>query len=275
MKVNEMKIAILKISGKTINEFISTGNWIKKIKKLKKIYQGIIIVHGAGKDITSWAEKLGFESKFINGQRVTTSELMDVAAAVQAGLINSKLNAKLNSAGFISAGFSGIDRGSFVAEYINGKELGFVGKPYLSNSVKWILDLLEENVIPLFSSVCRDSHGNLMNVNADIFTGALAKAVYADTVFFFSDVEGVKINGKIKSFITEEEIESGILSGEINNGMIPKLKSCSALIKEGINNIWIGAELSEKAISKLNKKYENGTWISGTAGKEYELYGAA
>jgi acetylglutamate kinase len=114
-----------------------------------------------------------------------------------------------------------------------------------------------------------------MNVNADIFTGALAKAVYADTVFFFSDVEGVMINGKIKSFITEEEIESGILSGEINNGMIPKLKSCSALIKEGINNIWIGAELSEKAISQLNKKYENGTWIAGTAGKELELYGAA
>ncbi|HVO74513.1 MAG TPA: acetylglutamate kinase [Ignavibacteriaceae bacterium] len=270
-----MKIALIKISGKTINEFITTGNWVKKLKKLKKIYDGIIIVHGAGQDITSWAEKMGFESKFINGQRVTTPELMDVAAAVQAGVINSKLNAKLNSAGFESSGFSGIDRGSFVAEYLNGKELGFVGTPYLASSVKWIIDLLEENVIPVFSSVCRDSHGNLMNVNADIFAGALAKAVFADTVFFFSDVEGVKINGKIKSFITEEEIENGILSGEINNGMIPKLKSCSALIKEGIKNIWIGSDLSDKAISQINKKYENGTWIGGTADKEYELYGAA
>jgi len=270
-----MKIAILKISGKTINEFISTGIWTKKIKKLKKLYEGIIIVHGAGKDITRWAEKLGLESNFINGQRITTSELMDVAAAVQAGLINSKLNAKLNSAGIESAGFSGIDRGSFVADYLNGKELGFVGTPYLSGSVEWIINLLEQNVIPVFSSVCRDVNGSLMNVNADIFTGVLAKAVHADTVFFFSDVEGVKINGKIKSFITEKEIVNGILSGEINNGMIPKLNSCSALIKEGINNIWIGSDLTEKEISQLNKKYENGTWITGSADKEYELNGAA
>jgi acetylglutamate kinase len=200
---------------------------------------------------------------------------MDVAAAVQSGLINSKLNAKLNAAGIESAGFSGIDRGSFVADYLNGKELGFVGTPYLKGSVKWIINLLEQNVIPVFSSVCRDANGNLMNVNADVFTGAIAKAVHADTVFFLSDVEGVKINGKIKSFITEQEIVSGILSGEINNGMIPKLNSCSALIKEGIKNIWIGADLSEKAISQLNNKYENGTWITGSTDGEYELNGAA
>jgi acetylglutamate kinase len=229
----KMKIAVIKISGKTINDFISNGIWIKKLKKFKQLYKGIVIVHGAGKDITSWAERLGLESKFINGQRVTTSELMDVAAAVQAGLINSKLVAKLNSDGIVSAGFSGIDRGSFVAEYVNGKELGFVGTPFLSGSIQWINDLFEQDVIPVFSSVCRDSAGNLMNVNADVFAGALAKAVDANTVFFFSDVEGVKLNGNIKSFITEEEIENGILSGEINNGMIPKLKSCTALIKEG------------------------------------------
>jgi len=248
-----MKIAVLKISGKTISEFTSTDIWINSIKNLYNDFQGIIIVHGAGKDISEWSEKLGHETKFVNGQRVTSMGQMEVVAAVQAGLINSQLAAKLNSSNFGAMGLSGIDRGTFIANYFD-KELGYVGKPELVGSANWIIELLDEGIIPIFSSVCRDASGNLMNVNADLFAETVALAVKADSVFFVSDVDGVKISGSVVSSLSEDEIISGVVDGQITDGMIPKLKSCIELLKMGINKIWIGSQL-------LDQEKLNGTWI--------------
>ncbi len=265
-----MKTAVIKISGKAINEFSNTDKWISMLKDLYENFSGIAIVHGAGNNISEWSGKLGLETKFINGQRVTTGAQMEVVAAVQAGLINSRLTAKLNSFGFESTGLSGIDRNTFTAEYFN-KELGFVGKPILTGSAKWIFDLLKSNVIPVFSSVCRDAAGNLMNVNADIFAEVLAVAINADTVFFISDVEGVTINGSVKKTLTEEEIINGIINGDVTGGMIPKLNSCMELLKKGINKIWIGSRLNFYSRQNKDEESENGTWIINTNESEYEL----
>ena len=257
-----MKTALIKISGKTINEFLSTDKWIEIFKNLKFEYDGIILVHGAGKTISEWSEKLGLETKFINGQRVTTKEQMEVVAAVQAGVLNSQLTAKLISSGLEATGVSGIDRGTFIAKYFE-EQLGFVGKPVLVGSIYWIKDLLNSNVIPVFSSVCTDAKGNLMNVNADIFAESLAAALQIDTVFFVSDVSGVILGGSIKESLTESEIIRGIVDGEIKDGMIPKLHSCIDLLKKGINKIWIGCE--------LNNIFNNGTWIVNSDERQYEL----
>jgi len=266
-----MKIALVKISGKTISEFLSTDKWIEIFKKLKLEFNGIVLVHGAGKSITEWSEKLGLETEFVNGQRVTTKEQMEVVAAVQAGVLNSQLTAKLNSSGFKAAGHSGIDHGSFVANYFN-ENLGYVGKPELVGSIDWINDLLAGQVIPVFSSVCADTGGNLMNVNADVFAESLAAAIKADTIFFVSDVEGVKINNSVRTTLTEEEITTGIVNGDITDGMIPKLQSCIQLLKKGINKIWIGAQINyQPKISIIN----SGTWIINQDEKQYELHRTA
>ncbi len=257
-----MKTALIKISGKTINEFLSTNKWIKIFNSLKLEYDGIILVHGAGKTISEWSEKLGLETKFINGQRVTTKEQMEVVAAVQAGVLNSQLTAKLISSGLEATGLSGIDRGTFIAKYFE-EQLGFVGKPELVGSIYWIRDLISSNVIPVFSSVCTDTKGNLMNVNADIFAESLAAALQIDTVFFVSDVAGVILGGSVKESLTENEIITGIVDGEIKDGMIPKLHSCIDLLKKGINKIWIGNE--------LNNYSKNGTWIVNSNERQYEL----
>ncbi len=262
-----MKIAVLKISGKTISEFISSEIWIDAIKNLYKDFQGIIIVHGAGKNISEWSEKLGHQNEFINGQRVTSAGQMEVVAAVQAGLINSQLLAKLNSSDFEAVGLSGIDRGTFVASYFD-KNLGYVGKPELVGSAKWINQLLKERIIPVFSSVCRDADGNLMNVNADIFAESLSLAVKADSVFFVSDVDGVKLNGNVVNSLSEDEIIKGIVAGEITDGMIPKLKSCIELLKMGINKIWIGSKVT--GINEIN-----GTWIITKTESGYGKVGIA
>jgi acetylglutamate kinase len=263
-----MKISLIKISGKTITEFVNTDIWIKTIKSLKKEYDGVVLVHGGGKSISQWSEKLGLENKFVNGQRVTTFEQMEVVAAVQAGVLNTQLSAKLNSSGLSAMGLSGIDRGTFKAEYFN-KDLGFVGKPELSGSANWINSLIKSNVIPVFSSVCMDKNGNLMNVNADVFTGTLAAAINAEIVFFVSDVDGVKINGVVKSTLTKEEIVAGIANGDITDGMIPKMQSCMELLSKGINKIWIGSQI-ENQFDFDNGNTGNGTLIINKA-LEYEL----
>ncbi len=263
-----MKIALLKLSGKTLNDLLFTDKWLDSIKLLKSSFDGLIIVHGAGKDITEWSDKLGLKNEFVNGHRVTTQEQMDVVAAVQAGMLNAKVVARLVSSGFESAGHTGIDRGTFKAEYLD-KKLGFVGKPVPANSADWILELLEKNVIPVFSSVSMDSEGKLMNVNADLFAETMALALNIDTIFFASDVEGVKISGETKHSLSEKEILDGIESGDITEGMIPKLTSCIALLKKGIHKIWIGSKI-ENNNSVLNE-VKNGTWITTKYESEYEL----
>jgi len=235
------KIAIIKLSGKSVDDFTSSDKWISLIAELYKSFTGIILVHGAGKMITEWADKLGHETVFVDGHRVTTAEMMEVVSAVQGGLINSQLVAKLNSSHLEAIGTSGVDRKSFTAVYMD-KKIGFVGKPEVTGSISWIEELLAKKVIPVFSSICSDEDGNLMNVNADLFTEVLAAAVKADTVFFVSDVDGVIINDSVKEFLTPEEIKSGIKSKQITGGMVPKLKSCSSLLDKGVKKIWIGSD---------------------------------
>ncbi|MFA3783686.1 acetylglutamate kinase [Melioribacteraceae bacterium 4301-Me] len=255
-----MKIAVLKISGKSLETFFDSNRWETPLKKLRMVYDGIVIVHGAGKNITEWSKALGHEVKFINGQRVTSKEVMDVVAAVQSGLLNSKIVSKLNSIGIKAIGLTGIDRGSFVAKIID-KNLGYVGIPELVKPIDWIYDLLNEKVVPVFSSICRDKEGNLINVNADIFTEVLSTSLKAESVFFLSDINGVIINGAVQKYINEREIIEGISNGEITEGMIPKLNSCVELLNKGIKKVWIGSTNLESIFESVSNDQQVGTWI--------------
>jgi len=258
-----MKIALIKISGKALNQLFESTKWTHSFKKLMNIYDGLIIVHGAGNTISDWTKALGYESTFVNGQRVTSKEIMDVVVAVQSGVLNTKIVSSLVSNKFNSIGLSGIDRATFVAEQFDA-ELGFVGIPKLIGDVTWITDLIKSKTIPVFSSVCRDSEGNLMNVNADIFAEVLASSIKVETVFFISDVDGVKLNGSYKSNINKEEILLGISNGEITDGMIPKMHSCLGLLNKGINKIWIGSKIQEVNFNEYGFN-SGGTWILQSA----------
>jgi acetylglutamate kinase len=260
-KGGDMKTAVIKFSGKALDDFFTNSKWIELIRNLKKTYEGIVLVHGAGNKISEWSYALGIEPRFIEGQRVTDKYTMEVVAAVQSGLLNAKIVSHLQINNFDAVGLSGIDRGLFTAEYVNEK-LGFVGSPKISGNSDWIFSLLNEGVIPVFSSLCRDHDGNLMNVNADIFTHALAKVISADTVFFLSDVNGVKLNGVTQSYILDSEINEGIQNGHITGGMIPKLKSCKKLLEDGISKVWIGSELFDINFNDFHNSINlKGTWI--------------
>ena len=254
-----MKIAVVKLSGKAIEDFISNPGCLKVIKKLHANYDGLIIVHGAGNQISEWTTALGGENNFINGQRVTDEFSMNVVAAVQAGMINSRITGFLCSRDLNASGLTGIDNNIFVADYTDDK-LGFVGVPKINKNISWLKDLMLTSTIPVFSSICRDESGNLMNVNADIFTNILAASLNAETVFFVSDVKGVILNDKVKKEICQDEITEGINNKQITGGMIPKLQSCAALINAGVKKVWIGNNLSG-LLNTGSSGITEGTWI--------------
>ena len=133
MRENKMKIVVLKLSGKALHEFTTNSHHVDMMNDLKSHYDGVVVVHGAGKMISEWSETMNVATSFINGHRKTTKETMDIVSAVQGGLTNSTITSHLHAKGFEATGLNGIDRGLFVADYLD-KELGYVGKPILTGS---------------------------------------------------------------------------------------------------------------------------------------------
>ena len=257
-----MKTIIIKLSGKVLNSFSTDSKWLDIIKEIKKEYDGLVLVHGGGNKITEWSAAMDLQSQFVNGHRVTDEKTIEIVAAVQSGLLNTQIIASLQSKGIDASGFTGIDQGLFTADYLDAK-LGYVGNPKLNGKADWLISLLEKNIVPVFSSLCSDKDGKLMNVNADLFTKELALALSADTVLFLSDVEAVKLNGEPKSYLTYNEIIEGIEQKEITEGMIPKLKSCLELIDGGVNKVWIGNDLTNfNFTNKPGKSDGKGSWIT-------------
>lgn len=249
-----MELAIIKISGKSLEDFTNGTTGINLIKNLQKKYSSVILIHGGGKIISEWSQKLGIQPDFFEGQRITSKESMEITAAVQGGLINSRLSAYLQTNMIKAIGLNGIDMNLFQAEYLNEK-LGYVGMPVANSDSQWLKDLLKNNIVPVFSSICRDKDGNLMNVNADLFAGAVAKLLKADSIYFLSDIEGVRLKGEFQDSLSIDDLNTGLSSGEITDGMIPKVTACINLIKEGISKIWIGNQLYN------DEQSMKGTWI--------------
>jgi acetylglutamate kinase len=255
-----MKIVILKLSGKALTQFTTNKKYVELLSNLKSIYDGVLIVHGAGKMISEWSNAMNLSASFVNGHRKTTREIMDVVSAVQGGLTNSKITGFLHANGFEAAGLNGIDRNLFVADYLN-KDLGFVGVPKLTGKIDWLKEMMRSGVIPVYSSVCRDNDGNLMNVNADLFAKELAISLAADTVLFVSDINAVKIEGVDVGEMSEEDIINGIKKGQITDGMIPKLESSIELIKKSVKKVWIGNNPTELGFNAELQIGKSGTWI--------------
>ncbi len=258
-----MKSVLLKLSGKALSEFTTNHHYIDMLKELKANYDGVVIVHGAGKMISEWSSAMNLASSFVNGHRKTTKEIMKVVSAVQGGLTNSTITSFLNAKGFESTGLNGIDRNLFVAEYLD-ESLGFVGVPKLTGDTAWLNDLMASDIIPVYSSVCRDADGNLMNVNADLFAKELAIALTVDTVLFVSDVEAVKIGGIEMQEISEYDVISGIANGHITDGMIPKLESSVELLNNDIKKVWIGKNPTKLKFNSTLLNNMCGTWIVET-----------
>jgi acetylglutamate kinase len=222
-----------------------------------------IIVHGGGKDIARQLALLNKEFTFVEGMRVTDSEMAKVVQMVLSGDVNKRIVNALLTAGINAAGLSGVDGNLFNASkmLVNGQDIGFVGQIDKVNS--GLIDIFRANkIIPVISPISRDNSGCIYNVNADLAASELAMAIKADDLIFVSDVPGVLINKTVKKEIRTQEIEILIAQGHITGGMIPKLRSAAEAVTRGVGKVHIcGWKDSTTLRNELTTDTSTGTVI--------------
>ncbi len=237
------KIIVVKYGGSAMSNEELQKNVIKDVTLLKLVGFKPIIVHGGGKAISSWVNKVGKQAEFVNGLRVTDEETMEIAEMVL-GRVNKSLVSMVQELGVKAVGISGKDGGLLKVDkkYSGGQDIGYVGD-IKEVDAKILYDLLENDFLPIVAPVGMDDNFETYNINADDAACAIAKAVGADKLVFLTDVEGLYRDFEDKSTfisrLTASEADDLINSGIIGGGMLPKLGNCTSAVKNGVNRVHI------------------------------------
>ena len=237
------KIIVVKYGGSAMTDENLQKSVIRDVTLLKLVGFKPIIVHGGGKAISSWVKKTGKQSEFVNGLRVTDAETMEIAEMVL-GRVSKQLVTMVESLGSKAIGISGKDGGLLHVKkrYSNGQDIGYVGE-ITKVDPKVLLDLLDQDYMPIVAPIGLDEHFDTYNINADEAASAIAVAVGADKLVYLTDVEGLykDINDK-SSFISRisvSDAEKLIKDGYIGGGMLPKLANCTNAVRGGVNRVHI------------------------------------
>ncbi|MBU3875362.1 acetylglutamate kinase [Faecalicatena sp. AGMB00832] len=237
------KIIVVKYGGSAMIDEELKKQVIEDVTLLKLVGFKPIIVHGGGKEISRWVNKVGMEPHFINGLRVTDADTMEVAEMVL-GKVNKSLVQLVEELGVRAIGISGKDGGLLKVDkkYSNGEDIGFVGEVKEVNA-DILYDLLEKDFLPIVCPVGMDDEFNTYNINADDAACAIARAVKAEKLAFLTDIEGVyKDPDDPKTLISElwvEEAQKLMKEGYIGGGMLPKLQNCIDAIESGVSRVHI------------------------------------
>lgn len=237
------KTIVIKYGGSAMIDDELKKNVIEDAVLLKLVGFKPVIVHGGGREISRWVEKVGMKPEFINGFRVTDEDTMELAEMVLAR-VNKELVAMVQSLGVKAAGICGKDGGLLKVDrkYSDGKDIGFVGD-IKEVDIKIIEDLLDDDFLPIVFPVGMDDSFRTYNINADEAAGAIAKALKAEKLAFLSDVEGVRRNADDPDSVISElyvhEAEEMIKTGAIRGGMLPKISNCIDAIESGVSRVHI------------------------------------
>lgn len=235
------KTIVIKYGGAAMVDPKLRADVMADIVLLKTVGVNPVIVHGGGKDITRAMEASGMEVEFKAGQRVTTTEAMEVVRTVLAGKVNQELVRALNEHGNIGVGVNGIDGGTIIAEPAS-PELGRVGRIKRIND-SLLQDLIAADYIPVIASVAIGNDGGYCNVNADVVAAQIAAATGATKILFLTDVDGLYLDFDQKdtlvSQLSLDEAKDLIQGGTLSSGMIPKLRSCVEALEGGVPSAYI------------------------------------
>ncbi len=237
------KIIVVKYGGSAMIDEELKKQVIQDVTLLKLVGFKPIIVHGGGKEISRWVEKTGMEPEFINGLRKTDEATMEIAEMVL-NKVNKSLVQNVQSLGVNAVGVSGKDGGLLKVEkkYSDGQDIGFVGEITEVNP-KIIMDLLDNDFLPIVCPIGMDDNFVTYNINADDAACAIAKAVNAEKLAFLTDIEGVYKDkddpDTLISELTIEEAKDLIGDGFIGGGMLPKLNNCIDAIEQGVSRVHI------------------------------------
>jgi acetylglutamate kinase len=226
-------IIVIKIGGSTLG---SHDTSLQDIVQLQKNGQPVVIVHGGGKTVTDWMDKMGVSTKFVRGLRVTDVATLQVVVAVLAGLVNKELVAELNGLGGKALGLSGVD-GALIETKLKDEDIGLVGEIVKINTEPLKM-ALKAGYIPVvappgYLPPQPNQVAAILNVNGDTAAAEIAAALKASKLIFLTDVDGVLDSSKkVMSQLHPQEVQKLVASGVASAGMIPKLEACLLAVKD-------------------------------------------
>lgn len=235
------KVVVIKYGGNSmINEELK-DSVMRDVVLLSLIGVKVVLVHGGGPEITEMLKKVGKESVFVDGLRVTDKETADIVQMVLAGKINKSLVALIGNKGGKAIGLSGMD-GHMIAAKVKDERLGFVGEITKVN-VAPILDVIDKGYIPVISTIGCDHEGNVYNINADTAAAKIAGELGAESLISMTDITGILKDkndpATLIPVVRTADAPELIANGTIGGGMIPKVECCINAIRWGVNRVFI------------------------------------
>ena len=238
------QVVVVKYGGNALagaSEDDALALFAQDIVLMRQVGMRPVVVHGGGPQISDLMTRLGKQSEFRNGLRVTDGETVDIVRMVLIGQVNPQLVAAINVHGPLAVGVSGEDAG-LIRAVARHADLGFVGDVESINPT--ILNaLLDDEFIPVVATIGTDSAGQAFNINADTVAGAIAEALGAEKLVYLTDIEGLRRaiddpNSLIRQ-TTPDELEALMADGTIAGGMIPKVESCVQAVRSGVRRAHI------------------------------------
>lgn len=246
------KTFVVKFSGKVTEDKAVLISLAEELALLHQVGIRVCVIHGGGKQLTELAEKLGVVQTVIAGRRVTDDDTLELAKMIFRGKINTEILSALRHRGIHAVGLSGLDGGVIKAERRPPKDVinrqtgltetvdfGHVGD-VVDVDTRLINLLLENDYLPVISSLGADDEGKIYNINADTIASEIAVRLGAEKLILLSDVNGIYLDANDNSTkidrLTAAEARSMIASGKATGGMIPKLENLISLLERGVNS---------------------------------------
>jgi acetylglutamate kinase len=260
------ELLIIKIGGNIIDDERALSVFLSD---LASISTPKILIHGGGKLATELSNKLGIETRMIEGRRITDEETIKIVTMTYAGWINKNIVARLQAKGLTAIGLSGADAGLIpaVRRPVKDIDYGWVGDILTEKINSTFLNkLLTDGITPVIAPIASDGEGHLLNVNADTIAQSLAEAMsslYDTTLVYCFEKKGllsdVNDESSVVAKVTQKDAESMKANGTITKGMIPKIDNAFKAINNGVKTVMIGHAADIKQIAQKQKGY--GTYI--------------
>ncbi|WP_085790351.1 acetylglutamate kinase [Roseivivax jejudonensis] len=230
---------VVKFGGNAMGDVREMASFARDIVLMRQVGMNPVVVHGGGPMINQTLEKLGIESRFVRGKRVTDQATVEVVEMVLTGLVNKRIVQAIMDEGGRAVGLSGKDDDLIVCA-ADDPELGYVGRPIEMN-VQVLRDLFAAGIIPVIAPVATGMDPNeTFNVNGDTAAGAIAGALAADRLLLLTDVPGVKdTTGEVVTQLSPDDVRKMTAEGVIAGGMIPKTETALKAIGEGVRGVVI------------------------------------
>ncbi|NNU79814.1 acetylglutamate kinase [Halovulum dunhuangense] len=235
-------VVVIKIGGHAMGDDKAMLSFARDIVLMKQCNVHPVLVHGGGPMINQMLDRLGIESHFVGGKRVTDAATVEVVEMVLSGSVNKRIVQAINTVGGKAVGLNGKDASLMICEKAlgpKGEDLGFVGNPKKVNPAV-LRTFLDSDFIPVVAPIGVGANGETFNINGDTAAGAIAAAMKADRLLLLTDVAGVKdADGDVITQLTADQVRQLTADGVIAGGMIPKTETALEALEGGTRAVVI------------------------------------